>query len=54
VASSLDATKLPRHRLELGSVPGRTGTLLVQGGEFLAGPPPVLAGGVSSNPLLRR
>jgi hypothetical protein len=33
---TLDAARLPRHRLLWGEVPGRTGRLLVQGPEFLA------------------
>ena len=31
----LDLAKLPRHEMAMGTVPGRSGTLLVQGEEFL-------------------
>jgi hypothetical protein len=34
---SLQALALPRCEAQLGTVPGRSGTLLTQGGEFLAG-----------------
>ena len=34
---SLQALALPRCEVRLGTVPGRSGTLLVQAGEFLAG-----------------
>ncbi len=33
---SLDASKLPRHVMLRGEIPGRSGTLMVQGEEFLA------------------
>lgn len=33
---ALDMEHLPRHELALGEVPGRSGQLAVQGGEFLA------------------
>jgi len=49
---SLEVSRLPRHRLEFGSVPGRTGTLLVQGAEFLSGAAPALTGSAGGNPLL--
>lgn len=32
----LDLDELPRHELHMGEVPGRSGTLLLQGPEFLA------------------
>ena len=34
---SLQALVLPRCEVQLGAVPGRSGKLLTQGGEFLAG-----------------
>ena len=48
----LNIAHLPRHTIQYGSVPGRSGTLLVQGEEFLAGSPPALAGADALNPLL--
>ena len=33
---ALDPARLPRHELMMGEIPGRSGTLLVQGAEFLA------------------
>ena len=33
---ALDPARLPRHELAMGEIPGRSGTLLVQGAEFLA------------------
>jgi undecaprenyl phosphate-alpha-L-ara4FN deformylase len=33
---SLDASRLPRHELVRGEIDGRSGTLMVQGAEFLA------------------
>ncbi|CAB1369231.1 polysaccharide deacetylase family protein [Denitratisoma oestradiolicum] len=36
VRNSLDPAKLPRHEVRLGEIPGRSGTLLLQGPEFLA------------------
>ncbi len=36
IASSLDLAGLPRCEMLRGEVPGRSGTLMVQGGEFLA------------------
>ncbi len=33
---ALDPARLPRHELTMGEIPGRSGTLLVQGPEFLA------------------
>ena len=36
VRAGLDADRLPRHEIAWGSVAGRSGELLVQGGEFLA------------------
>jgi peptidoglycan/xylan/chitin deacetylase (PgdA/CDA1 family) len=50
--ASLDPAKLPRCRLEFGSTPGRSGTLVVQSEEFLAGAPPALAGAAAANRLL--
>jgi undecaprenyl phosphate-alpha-L-ara4FN deformylase len=35
IAAGLDVKKLPRHELVMGEVPGRSGTLAVQGKEFL-------------------
>ncbi|MDH4190256.1 MAG: polysaccharide deacetylase family protein, partial [Betaproteobacteria bacterium] len=35
-ANGLDTASLPRHQIELGSVPGRSGTLAVQGREIRA------------------
>ena len=35
VRAGLDPDALPRHEILWGSVPGRSGELLVQGGEFL-------------------
>ena len=49
--ASLEVSRLPRHCLQFGSVPGRSGSLLVQGEEFLAGAPAAL-GGAAANPLL--
>jgi undecaprenyl phosphate-alpha-L-ara4FN deformylase len=34
--SSLELKSLPRHAVALAEIPGRSGTLAVQGGEFLA------------------
>ena len=34
--ADLDLGKLPRHEVIRGSVPGRSGTLMLQGEEFLA------------------
>ena len=34
--AGLDAAKLPRHEVVRGTVPGRSGTLMLQGAEFLA------------------
>jgi undecaprenyl phosphate-alpha-L-ara4FN deformylase len=34
--ASLDPVRLPRHEVCQGKVPGRSGTLAVQGPEFLA------------------
>ena len=34
--NALDPACLPRHELAMGEIPGRSGTLLVQGPEFLA------------------
>ena len=34
--AALDPARLPRHELVMGEIPGRSGTLLVQGPEFLA------------------
>lgn len=36
LASQLDMDKLARHEIVVGKVPGRSGTLLLQGEEFLA------------------
>jgi peptidoglycan/xylan/chitin deacetylase (PgdA/CDA1 family) len=36
LADGLDMDKLPRHELVVGTVPGRYGTLLLQGEEFLS------------------
>lgn len=36
LAAGLDMDKLPRHEIVLGKVPGRCGTLLLQGDEFLS------------------
>jgi peptidoglycan/xylan/chitin deacetylase (PgdA/CDA1 family) len=36
IASNLNVTALPRHELIRGEVPGRTGTLMMQGEKFLA------------------
>jgi len=36
VCSSLNTSMLPRHEVVLGTVPGRSGTLAVQGKEFLS------------------
>ncbi len=36
LAEGLDVDKLPRHEIVVGSVPGRSGTLLLQGDEFLS------------------
>lgn len=36
LASGLDVDKLPRHEIVLGSVPGQSGTVLLQGNEFLS------------------
>ena len=36
VADDLEMDKLPRHEVVIGRVPGRAGTLLVQGEEFLS------------------
>jgi len=52
--ASLDRGRLPRHRIEIGSVPGRSGTLLIQGDEFLGGAPPALASPQARNPLFLR
>lgn len=35
LAAGVDASKLPRHRIALGSVPGRSGLLAVQGAEWM-------------------
>jgi hypothetical protein len=35
--SSLELKSLPRHAVAEAEVPGRSGTLAIQGGEFLAG-----------------
>lgn len=34
--AAIDPTRLPRCEIERGEVPGRSGTLMLQGGEFLA------------------
>lgn len=36
LAEGLHADKLPRHEVVIGTVPGRNGTLLLQGNEFLS------------------
>jgi peptidoglycan/xylan/chitin deacetylase (PgdA/CDA1 family) len=36
LAAGLDMDKLPRHEIVVGRVPGRSGTLLLQGEEFLS------------------
>lgn len=36
LAAGLDVDKLPRHEIVAGNVPGRCGTLLLQGEEFLS------------------
>lgn len=36
LAAGLDMDKLPRHEIVVGKVPGRSGTLLLQGEEFLS------------------
>ena len=36
LATSLDAAKLPRHEVVRGEIAGRSGTLMLQGPEFLA------------------
>jgi len=36
LADGLHVDKLPRHEVEIGKVPGRNGTLLLQGNEFLS------------------
>jgi undecaprenyl phosphate-alpha-L-ara4FN deformylase len=36
LADGLQVDKLPRHEVEIGKVPGRNGTLLLQGNEFLS------------------
>lgn len=36
LAASLDVDKLPRHEIVVGSVPGRSNALLLQGDEFLS------------------
>jgi peptidoglycan/xylan/chitin deacetylase (PgdA/CDA1 family) len=36
LAAGLDMDKLPRHEIVVGKVPGRSGTLLLQGDEFLS------------------
>lgn len=36
IAASLDMDKLPRHEIMVGTVPGRCGSLLLQGKEFLS------------------
>jgi peptidoglycan/xylan/chitin deacetylase (PgdA/CDA1 family) len=36
VLESLDAADLPRHEVVRGAIPGRSGTLMLQGKEFLA------------------
>jgi hypothetical protein len=33
---TLSARDLPRHEVAMAAVPGRSGTLALQGGEFLA------------------
>jgi hypothetical protein len=35
IAAGLDVKRLPRHELVMGEIPGRAGTLAVQGKEFL-------------------
>ncbi|TAK72954.1 MAG: 4-deoxy-4-formamido-L-arabinose-phosphoundecaprenol deformylase, partial [Betaproteobacteria bacterium] len=35
-AGSVSAPALPRHELVMGEIPGRSGTLALQGKEFLA------------------
>jgi hypothetical protein len=36
LTAGLDMDKLPRHEIVVGTVPGRNGTLLLQGDEFLS------------------
>jgi len=36
IAESLDLKKLPRHEIAVGAVPGRSGTLALQGKEYLS------------------
>ena len=36
LAESLDLARLPRHEIGYGEIPGRSGTLLLQGEEFLS------------------
>lgn len=36
IFAGLDLAKLPRHEVTRGEIPGRAGTLMLQGGEFLS------------------
>jgi peptidoglycan/xylan/chitin deacetylase (PgdA/CDA1 family) len=36
IAESLDLKKLPRHEIAIGAIPGRSGTLALQGKEYLS------------------
>ena len=36
--ASLDLSRLPRHEVIRGTVPGRSGSLMLQGEEFLVSP----------------
>ena len=35
MANELDISSLPRHEVVIGQIPGRSGTLAMQGAEFL-------------------
>jgi peptidoglycan/xylan/chitin deacetylase (PgdA/CDA1 family) len=54
IADRLNTASLPRHRVSMGSVPGRSGLLLVQGEAFLATPEAPPPGPEDVNPLFVR
>jgi peptidoglycan/xylan/chitin deacetylase (PgdA/CDA1 family) len=53
VARDLDLARLPRHSVHPGTAPGRSGTLLVQGPEFLVDPDAPPPAPDAPNPLRR-
>ena len=54
IANRMPFASLPRHCVAMGSVPGRSGELLVQGEEFLADPDRPGPGPEAPNPLMSR